>query len=109
MGCKSLEQIIIPDRVLEIVNMTFNDCESLKEVYVLREPSYMTMATRLNSDEMFKNCHEDLTIYVPINNGGIVEDDPEAGAKNGVTMYIEWFGWQTYADIIEAMPDTWEY
>lgn len=105
LGCVSLQSVTIPQSVLEIVDKTFNDCISLKEVYILREfnnnePSYLTKATRLNTDEMFENCHEDLTIYVPENN---------AGNSNGVEMYKNWFGWQAYADIIEAMPDTWEY
>ncbi|MFW5780861.1 MAG: leucine-rich repeat domain-containing protein, partial [Bacillota bacterium] len=115
MGCLALEQLIIPESVLEIVNETFNDCISLREVYVLREynwkaPSYVTMATRLNAETVFENCHDDLTIYVPKNNAGIVEDGvPHPDARNGVTEYKKWFGWTNYADRIFAIPDGWEY
>ena len=80
-GCLSLESVEL-------------EAQSQLESFNNNEPSYLTKATRLNTGEMFENCHEDLKIYVPENN---------AGNSNGVEMYKGWFGWQTYEKRIEAM------
>lgn len=111
LGCELLTEVVFPTSLLAIVGDTFKDCINLKKVVVLREFNYLLswqfMATALNSGGVFDNCHSELKIYVPKNNAGVTEDNAETGAKNGVTMYKQWFSWADYQDIIFELPEEW--
>lgn len=113
LGCELITEIVFPTSLLAIVGDTFKGCANLKKVVVLREFNYLRFwkqaATALNSEGVFDDCHEDLAIYVPKNNAGITEDNPETEAKNGVTMYKSWFSWVDYADIIYPIPEDWSF
>jgi len=115
-NCPMIEEIVLPPSLTDIVGRAFADCVSLSKVVVLREYNWLTpqdncTALRIGagedgqSDNVFDNCSPYLKIYVPKNNAGIMEDDPETGAKNGVTAYKEYGpGWGDYQHIIFAIP-----
>ena len=81
-GCTAIESITIPASVNSIGHVAFYDCTSLKTVTCLAvEPPTL-------GDNVFYNCLESLTIYVP---------------SGKVDTYKGTSGWSSYAGKIQAI------
>jgi hypothetical protein len=122
LDCTSLTSVVLPEN-LELVGIkAFYGCMNLSEITVLRKFNYkysweksgmcLSVLTEKNESGKeyhvgpFDACHPDLKIYVPEDNGGVTEDNPDTGALNGVSAYKQLgIGWGIYKERIFGIGD----